>query len=279
MISELYEFIDRHRRILVLAGAGLSTASGIPDYRDERGAWKHRKPMDYRDFVSRHEARQRYWARSCIGWPRFAGARPNRAHLALAEMERGGRLAITLTQNVDALERRAGCKRVVELHGSLERVVCLSCRSKSPRTTLQKRLLDLNPGLARLQAQAAPDGDARLESFDFEAVLVPQCLDCGGVLKPDVVFFGESVPRERVDACFAGLDDAGAMLVLGSSLMVYSGFRFVREAARRGIPIAAVNLGLTRADELFELKLEADCASVLTAVLEGRDGVGARDAV
>jgi len=270
MSVTLADFISRHRRLFVLAGAGLSTASGIPDYRDERGEWKHSKPMDFRDFVARHEARQRYWARSCIGWPRFQRARPNAAHHGLARLEALERVQVTVTQNVDGLERRAGCREVIQLHGSLDDVVCLDCEAESPREAMQHRLLAANPELALLSASARPDGDADL-AFDSASIRVPECRACGGVLKPRVVFFGEAVPVARVAACYRALGDADAVLVLGSSLMVYSGFRFVREAVRVGLPVAAVNLGATRADDLLDLKLVEDCGSALAAALDGAE--------
>jgi NAD-dependent SIR2 family protein deacetylase len=267
MHARLADFISRHERLFVLAGAGLSTASGIPDYRDSRGEWKHSKPMDYRDFVARHDSRQRYWARSCIGWPRFGRAQPNPAHRGLARLEQLGRVAVTVTQNVDGLERRAGSRRVIELHGNLDSVGCLACEATDARENMQRRLLAANPELGYLAADIAPDGDAVLETFDSGDLRVPACRACGGILKPRVVFFGEAVPAERVAAAFDALRRADAVLVLGSSLMVYSGFRFVREAARRGLPIAAVNRGVTRADELLDLKLEADCGAALEAAI------------
>lgn len=269
MSAELAEFIDRHERIFVLSGAGLSTASGIPDYRDERGAWKHSKPMEYRDFVTRHESRQRYWARSCIGWPRFGRALPNLAHHSLARLESLGRVAATVTQNVDGLERRAGSRRVIELHGSLDSVGCLACDATLTRDIMQRRLLAANPELDRLSAELAPDGDVRLAGFDTGDMRVPECRACGGILKPRVVFFGEAVPPARVVASFDALRQADAVLVLGSSLMVYSGFRFVREAARLGLPIAAVNRGVTRGDDLLDLKIEQDCGAALDTALVG----------
>lgn len=267
MMTTLVDFITRHERLFVLTGAGVSTASGIPDYRDEKGEWKHQKPMEYRDFVSSHRARQRYWARSFIGWQRFQQARPNPAHAALARLEQQGRLLRTVTQNVDGLHQRAGSKRVTELHGSLASVECLGCGSVIPRATLQQRLLAGNPVLAHLSAQLAPDGDAVLGGYDETEVRVPDCKNCGGILKPTVVFFGETVPAARVESCFEDLRQADAMLVVGSSLMVYSGFRFARAAAQVGLPIAAINRGKTRADELLELKLETDCATALTGAI------------
>lgn len=267
MFAPLADFISRHQRILVLAGAGLSTESGIPDYRDRHGDWKHSKPMEYRDFVARHESRQRYWARSCIGWPRFNRALPNLAHRSLARLEAFGRVTATVTQNVDGLERRAGCRRVIELHGNLDSVGCLACEASLAREIMQRRLLAANPELGFLSADIAPDGDAALTAFDSRDLRVPGCRACGGILKPRVVFFGEAVPAARVAASFDALRQADAVLVLGSSLMVYSGFRFVREAARIGLPIAAVNRGKTRADDLLDFKLEQDCGRALAGAI------------
>ncbi len=267
MPASLSDFIARHERLFVLTGAGVSTASGIPDYRDQRGKWKHRKPMEYRDFVSSHQARRRYWARSFIGWQRFQRAGPNAAHVALARLEQQGRLIHIVTQNVDGLHQRAGSQRITELHGSLAGVECLDCGAQTPRATLQRRLHAANPLLAHLTAQPAPDGDAVLNDYDESDIHVPSCKACGGILKPAVVFFGETVPPARVESCYDVLRQADAMLVVGSSLMVYSGFRFVRAASQAGLPIAAVNRGKTRADELIGLKLEADCATALNSAI------------
>lgn len=268
MSALLSEFIEHHQRIFVITGAGVSTASGIPDYRDDDGAWKNQQPMQYREFVDRPAARQRYWARSFTGWHRFNQAHPNSAHLALARLEQSGRVAHTVTQNVDGLHQRAGSQRVTELHGSLARVVCLDCEATIPRASMQQNLLDLNPALAELSARQAPDGDAILNDFDASGINVPACKSCGGVLKPQVVFFGETVPALRVQECYDALAEADAMLVVGSSLMLYSGFRFVREARQLGIPIAAVNRGKTRADEWLRLKIRQDCGTALQQALQ-----------
>ncbi|MCP4982895.1 MAG: NAD-dependent protein deacetylase [Gammaproteobacteria bacterium] len=267
MSTLLADFICSHEHIFVLTGAGVSTASGIPEYRDDSGEWKHQKPMEYRNFVGRQEARQRYWTRSFIGWQRFCRAQPNAAHLALARLERLGLLARTVTQNVDGLHQNAGSCEVTELHGSLATVTCLDCNDASPRSLIQQRLLALNPMLMELSAQPAPDGDACLEDYDESGLRVPECENCGGILKPQVVFFGETVPVVTVQECFAALGKADAMLVIGSSLMVYSGYRFVREVHRMGIPIAAINRGKTRADELLMLKIRQDCGSTLDQAL------------
>jgi NAD-dependent SIR2 family protein deacetylase len=273
MPASLKEFFARHQRIFVLTGAGISTASGIPDYRDESGEWKHQKPMDYRDFVNSHQARQRYWSRSFIGWQRFWQANPNPAHAALARLEQQGRLIRTVTQNVDGLHQRAGSRLVTELHGSLAEVECLDCATLIPRASLQQRLLAGNPLLAHLSAQLAPDGDAVLQDYDENDLHVPDCKACGGMLKPAVVFFGETVPPARVESCYDALRQADAMLIVGSSLMVYSGFRFVRAASQAGLPIAAINRGKTRADELIGLKLETDCATALNEAIREPDPV------
>lgn len=268
MFDALADFISSHENIFVLTGAGISTASGIPDYRDENGNWKQQRPIEYRDFVDSHRARQRYWARSFVGWQRFQRARPNRAHVALASLERRGWLVQTVTQNVDGLHQRAGSDCVTELHGSLASVECLDCGAVIPRAMLQQRLLDANPQLAQQTARLAPDGDAVLQVFDESEVIVPACKTCGGKLKPGVVFFGEAVPAVRVEHCHDALAAADAMLVIGSSLMLYSGFRFARAAVQQGLPVAAINRGKTRADDLLSLKVESDCGAALAAVVD-----------
>lgn len=235
--------------------------------------------MEYRDFIGSHRARQRYWARSFIGWQRFQLASPNPAHAALARLERQGRVMRTVTQNVDGLHQRAGSRRVTELHGSLAAVGCLDCATLIPRASMQQRLLAGNPLLAHLTAQLAPDGDAVLDDYDETEIHVPSCKACGGRLKPAVVFFGESVPPARVESCYEALRRADAVLIVGSSLMVYSGFRFVRAASQAGLPIAAINRGKTRADELIGLKLETDCATALNAVIQDYENEGEIDRI
>lgn len=263
----LQDFIGAHRRLFVLTGAGCSTGSGIPDYRDEQGAWKRTPPVTYQAFVGDGATRQRYWARSLLGWPRIAEAQPNPAHRALAALEAQDRCEHLLTQNVDGLHQAAGSRSVIDLHGRLDAVVCLDCRAGSLRADLQVRLADANPDWAGLVAAAAPDGDADLEGRDFGAFRVPACEACGGMLKPDVVFFGENVPRERVQTAMAHLARADAMLVVGSSLMVYSGLRFVHAAVRADTPVAAVNLGRTRADDLLRFRVAAPCGDALAFLL------------
>ena len=265
--SRLEDFITAHRRLFVLTGAGCSTGSGIPDYRDEQGAWKRTPPVTYQAFVGDGITRRRYWARSLVGWPRIAQAQPNAAHRALAALEAQGRCSQLLTQNVDGLHQAAGSRAVIDLHGRLDAVVCLGCGASSSRADVQRRLAEANPAWAGLAAGAAPDGDADLEDRDFATFQVPACDACGGMLKPDVVFFGENVPRIRVDAAMAQLAQADAMLVVGSSLMVYSGLRFVHAAVRAQIPVAAVNLGRTRADDLLRFRMAAPCGDALRFLL------------
>ena len=279
MLTDLHEFARRHPRLFVLTGAGVSTDSGIPGYRDHDGQWQRKPPVTVQEFLRTEAARRRYWARSMRGWPMLAGARPNAAHHALAGLESARRLQLLVTQNVDGLHQRAGSAGVIELHGNVGRVVCLDCGSHQPREALQRTLEADNPAFAAAVATAAPDGDADVEPRDLDAFRVPGCARCGGTLKPDVVFFGEGVPRDRVDAAMRGLEQADAMLVIGSSLMVYSGYRFCERAGQLGKPIAAINRGRTRADHLFALKVERSCAAALCSLVAAahrrpRDAVG-----
>jgi len=267
-------FLDDHHRLVVLTGAGCSTDSGIPAYRDEDGAWRQRRPVQYQDFVADPAWRRRYWARSLRGYPLMAGARPNAAHAWLSALEQDGRLELLVTQNVDGLHQRAGNGEVIDLHGSIHRVICLACGEASERARMQERLLAANPGFsAEAPAVPRPDGDAELEDAELDAFEVPPCERCGGVLKPDVVFFGEAVPKARVARTFAALERADALLVMGSSLMVFSGFRFCREAARIGRPMASVTRGRTRADDLLDLRLRVGCVE-LCERLAGRGAAG-----
>ena len=265
----LGEFVDRHPKLFVLTGAGCSTDSGIPDYRDANGDWKRSRPVMFQAFMGDLHMRRRYWARSLIGWRRFGHARPNGAHRALARLGQQGRIEVLVTQNVDGLHQSAGSTDVIDLHGRLDQVRCMGCERRSQRRQLQDRLLELNPSWDTLDAGDAPDGDADLDGLDFSGFDIPGCDYCGGILKPDVVFFGESVPRERVSAALEAVERADAVLVIGSSLMVYSGYRFVHAASKAGKPIAAVNLGRTRADELLALKVNQPCVAALAFLLDG----------
>jgi len=261
--AALREFVEGHERLFVLTGAGCSTASGIPDYRDADGEWKRGRPIMLQDFVAHEHSRKRYWARSLVGFRRLRAARPNDAHRALASLEARSRVTQLVTQKVDGLHQAAGSRGVIDLHGRVDVVRCLSCDRRRAREQVQTELVERNPDFASLDALEAPDGDAALDDIDFAAFDVPACAACGGLLKPDVVFFGERVPPERVQRAFAALEAADAMLVVGSSLTVYSGFRFAQAAAQAGKPIAAVNLGRTRADDFLTLKIAARCADAL----------------
>ncbi|MGE0622269.1 MAG: NAD-dependent protein deacetylase [Pseudomonadales bacterium] len=266
-LKELSAFLRRSRRLFVITGAGVSAPSGIETYRDHAGTWRRTTPIQHQDFVRRPEARQRYWARSMRGWPSFRDARPNAAHRALAALEARGRLQVVVTQNVDGLHQKAGQANVVELHGNLARVVCLSCGMAGDREETQAWLEAHNPAWRQAPVMVGPDGDAEfLAVRQFADFRVPAC-QCGGVLKPDVVFYGDSVPRARVDSIAAALDRSDAVLVVGSSLMVYSSYRFIKAAKSRSLPLAAVNLGLTRADDWLDCKWEADSAEALPSLL------------
>jgi len=252
------------RRLVVLTGAGCSTDSGIPDYRGPGSPV--RAPMTYQEFVSGTDAQQRYWARSHLGWARMRHAEPNTGHLALARVDP----ELLITQNVDGLHERAGSRRLVALHGRIAEVVCLSCRAVSSRSRLHERLSELNPGFAEQHraVEVRPDGDVELD--DTSDFVLAGCHECGGVLKPHVVFFGENVPVDRVDRCYAAVDAlterGGALLVAGSSLSVMSGFRFVRRAAKAGTPVVIVNRGATRGDELATYRVDAGTSEFLSAL-------------
>ncbi len=256
------------RDVAVLSGAGLSTESGIPDYRGATGSLRRHTPMTYQEFVAGEQGRRRYWARSHVGWPAIARAEPNAGHLAVEGLRRSGHVSAVITQNVDGLHRAAGTLGAVELHGGLDRVVCLDCGRNSSRADLDRRLRALNGTLLAPDAALNPDGDVQLPGAAVEAFRIAPCEACGGVLKPDVVFFGESVPKPRVQHCYDLVDAARALLVLGSSLTVMSGLRFVRHAARAGKPVAIVNQGATRGDEYATTTLALPLGATLTTLLE-----------
>ena len=270
-------------RTVVLTGAGLSTDSGIPDYRGP-GA-PVRRPMTYQEFVATPDQQRRYWARAHVGWSRMGEAEPNPGHRALARLEALGRVPFLITQNVDGLHERAGHRAMVALHGRVSEVVCLDCGGRTPRSAMQRRLGGLNPGWAEQHADVAsrPDGDVALE--ETAGFVVPACEGCDGRLKPHVVFFGENVPKDRVARCYAALDAADSLLVAGSSLTVMSGLRFVRYAAKAGLPVVIVNRGATRGDDLADVKVEAGTSEWLGAWAEqaasaqraGGPGSGGRD--
>lgn len=262
----------RGRRIVALVGAGCSTESGIPDYRGPESSRRPRTPIQYQEFVRSEPARARYWARSTVGWRRIAGARPNAAHYALAQLEAVGAVVGVITQNVDGLHDAAGSRRVVELHGSLAAVCCLDCGDRIARDEFQRRILELNGEWTRQLAPvdehaAAPDGDVDLPASALANFRVPACEACRtGVLKPDVVFFGENVPRARLEEAWRVFDDGDALLVVGSSLTVYSGRRFVYRAGEIGMPIAVMNVGPTRADDVAAVKVEAPLGAALPSL-------------
>lgn len=266
-LPQLQDFVARHPRLMVLTGAGISAASGIGTYRNASGDWQHSKPIQHQEFIHSHPHRQRYWARSAVGWPPVADAQPNAAHKALAELEKRGQVNLLVTQNVDRLHQQAGHRHVIDLHGRLDQVQCLDCGAVESRTSVQKRLLADNPALENTLAALRPDGDANVDAALSHTVECPTCLQCGGVVMPDVVFFGGTVPKQRVSDAMDALDQADALLVVGSSLMVYSGFRFCRAAEKTGKPIAAINMGVTRADDLLSVKVEQDCAQALACLL------------
>lgn len=255
-LDRMAAFLAHHRRVLVLTGAGISTGSGIPGYRDEEGQRRGSLPTQGPEFRKSAYARKRYWARSMAGYPMLAAAQPNAGHLALAALQARGAIGAVMTQNVDGLHQKAGSSDVLELHGNIHAVVCLDCHARYSRPFVQTLLMEANPQLAGAVARPLPDGDAQLEPDALDSFHEPACIHCGGTLKPDVVFFGDGVPAATSARALALMDDAAALLVVGSSLMVFSGYRFCRQAAQAGKPIAALNRGRTRADELLALKVE-----------------------
>ncbi len=263
----LVDFIHRHPRLMILTGAGVSTDSGIPDYRDKNGEWKRKPPVDHRDFMRCERTRQRYWGRALIGWPVIRNSQPNPAHFHLAELEQRGHVELLVTQNVDRLHQQAGSEKVIDLHGRADEIQCMSCNFRADRQTIHNRSYALNPAFRHFQADTAPDGDADLE-VDFNSFRVVDCPQCAGILKPDVVFFGDNVPKTRVQLAMDALRASDGLLVVGSSLMVYSGFRFCRIAKEWNKPLASLTLGRTRADDLIDLKLNTHIGETLAAVLQ-----------
>jgi NAD-dependent SIR2 family protein deacetylase len=257
----------RRGNVLALTGAGISTESGIPDYRGPDGN-RRVTPMQYAEFLGSAQARQRYWARSYVGWQRFNLARPNAGHEAVARLQQAGLVGPVITQNVDGLHQAAGATDVTELHGSLAKVVCLTCGDRTSRWDLDARMREANPAYTVTSDEIRPDGDIALNDLDVAAFVVPLCLVCGrDTLKPEVVFFGESVPKPLVEHCFRLTEAAGSLLVLGSSLKVMSGYRFVRRAAARGIPVVIITRGPTRGDGEATLQLDAELGPTLTELV------------
>jgi NAD-dependent SIR2 family protein deacetylase len=268
-VQRLRAYLTAYQRLFVLTGAGMSTDSGIPDYRDRTGQWKGASPIQHQEFVHQLAKRRRYWARSMAGWPPVKRAQPNAGHRALARLDKAGRIALLVTQNVDGLHHAAGNHDIVDLHGRLDRVICLACGEVFSRDRVQDMLIQANSGWLTDADALRPDGDIELGDVDYDAFEVPDCPVCGGILKPDVVFFGGAVPKARSERAWAGLEAADAVLVAGSSLMVWSGFRFVRTAAQRALPIFVINHGHTRADALATHKIDGDCSSLLDAAIGG----------
>jgi len=257
------------RRFLVLTGAGISTSSGIPDYRDSEGVRRGKAPMMYQEFLATPQARRRYWARAMLGWPRVRIAQPNQAHLALAALQHRQRISGLITQNVDTLHDQAGSEDVIELHGSLHRVLCLDCHRPSARDVIQRSMEAENPYLAGIDAVQAPDGDTLLDVAFEQRFRVPRCPHCDGErLKPDVVFFGENVAQATAARAMAAVEHAEGLLVVGSSLMAYSAFRLCKAMVEQGKPVIAINLGKTRGDELLQLKIAASCERLLPLLAE-----------
>ncbi|WP_101760540.1 NAD-dependent protein deacetylase [Oceanicoccus sp. KOV_DT_Chl] len=266
-LQSLIDFVDQRQNLLVITGAGISAQSGIPTYRDDNGSWQHSQPIQHQDFIDKLAQRQRYWSRSAIGWPTISSARPNPAHHALVELERRGKIKLLVTQNVDRLHQYAGHQNVVDLHGRLDQAICLGCGSTESREQIQQRLLANNPFLSKLKAEIKPDGDAEVADTAIEKIQCPLCLHCNDTLMPDVIFFGGSVPKQRVEKILSALASADGVLIVGSSLMVRSSYRFCVTAAELNIPITAINKGKTRADDILSLKVEADCSETLQQLI------------
>ncbi|MFT5482148.1 MAG: NAD-dependent SIR2 family protein deacetylase [Halieaceae bacterium] len=267
-IARLQDFLARYPRLVVLTGAGVSAASGIPTYRDQDGNWKQSDPIQHQDFIEQPAARKRYWARSALGWPKVSQATPNTAHRALAQLEANGHVELLITQNVDRLHQRSGSRRVVDLHGRLDEVNCLDCGATYKRDLIQILLQRNNPALFNLAVETLPDGDADLADHYIHNVNVPVCERCAGRLMPNVVFFGGGVPKSRVKRCMDSVAKADALLSIGSSLQVLSGYRFCRRAHELGKPVVLINPGTTRADSIAFLKLTSPCAPLLEQLLE-----------
>lgn len=267
-VESLSTWLRRIERWTVLTGAGVSANSGIPTYRDRTGRWLRVDPIQHKEFIESSSKRQRYWARSMVGWVGVSQAQPNSAHYALASLERAGKLDLLITQNVDRLHQKAGSQRVVDLHGRLDQIICLDCGQTESRQSFQVRLLQANPFVTDYQHIARPDGDADVPDAYVKQTTVPPCNECGGVVMPDVVFFGGTVPKSRVETCTESLSRAGGLLIVGSSLQVYSGFRFCRIADKLRIPIVIVNEGSTRADDMATLKVEAAAMSKFVAAVD-----------
>lgn len=265
-VDELAEFMTQYSNSFVITGAGISSGSGIPTYRDDSGTWKSNRPIQHAEFMRTHSIRQRYWARSFSGWPTIDKARPNAAHVELANLETLNFVGQLVTQNVDRLHQRANHKQVIDLHGRLDQVLCMDCGALVARSDIQDWLKEHNTHLHESPRLTRPDGDADVDDSLVKEVRVPSCRRCDGVLKPNVVFYGSSVEKDLVASIYEKILSSGSLLIVGSSLMVYSSYRFCKFAAENNIPIACINQGLTRADNLLALKISEPCAESLHAL-------------
>lgn len=268
-VIRLKEFIDKHHRLCILTGAGISTESGIPDYRSaEVGLYarSNHKPVLYKEFCNSEAIRRRYWARNYIGWPRFSSLKPNITHKILKDLEYVGKVGCIITQNVDNLHSKAGSKEVIELHGTAFRVMCLNCNHKICRYELQEVFQKLNPSMVAITQMIRPDGDVELSQAQVEDFNVPACDNCGGILKPDIIFFGDNVPRNIVQNVKNNVENSDALLILGTTLTTFSAYRIVLQAIEANKPIAIVNIGKTRADEFVNLRVEGRCGDILSKV-------------
>ena len=270
-VLDLRIFIQKYPELFVITGAGISRGSGIQTYRDEAGKWKSNSPIQHSEFLTKETARKRYWARSYIGWPNVASAKPNNGHKSLNILESKGFVSTLVTQNVDRLHQKAGHKRVTDLHGRLDQVVCMDCGLLFSRHEIQTWLVKNNPNIVHMKTSKnslRPDGDAEVSEAYVEELKVPECPQCKGLLKPNVVFYGSTVSKEIVNYLFDRLRKAKALLIVGSSLMVYSSFRFCKYARENDVPVICINQGLTRGDDLFSLKVDRDCSEVLNQLVD-----------
>ena len=268
-MQTLTKLLNSQSRWLVLTGAGVSAESGVPTYRNRQGQWQRKPPVTHQEFVANHEARQRFWARNLVGWRFMSSAQPNGAHNALVNLEKLGMISCLVTQNVDGLHQRAGSEKVIDLHGRVDTLSCLSCNLRLPRAPLQAWLENNNPDFAKLAGAIAPDGDADVDNLDYSAMQVPDCENCGGILKPDAVFFGDSVPAQRVADAQQQMQDADGLVVVGSSLVAFSGYRFCLWASKQNKPIVIINDGQTRGDEIATITVAGSCGEVLQGWLHG----------
>ncbi|CAG5117934.1 unnamed protein product [Candidula unifasciata] len=275
-LQKLQDFINSHNKLFVLTGAGISTESGIPDYRSEGVglyATSTNRPVIYADFLKNPSVRQRYWARNFVGWPKFSATQPNRSHYILSDWERKGRIHWLVTQNVDALHYKAGSQNVTELHGSGHRVHCLSCSFQVSRNEVQAMIHELNPGWSVEAVSIGPDGDVDIRADLIKDFQVPKCPSCGGDVKPEITFFGDNVPKSMVHLVLGKMFESDAVLVVGSSLEVYSGYRFISRASSHGMKIAIVNIGPTRGHKHADVKISGRCGDVLQRIHIDVNGV------